>query len=243
MSDVVKTSGAKLPPQLANFKSGLQRAQAQLSASAGPGKPFLRLIKKGKWVYGQEDTYVEEGSLWAFNPLSIRHGWVCWKKIPEHLRSKEKAEKLGEVMVAITEPQPPRNDLPVHENGKWAEQYGVELACVSGEDEGTEVLYQGTAHGLLQAMHKYVTELWERINAGEDTVVGVTALGVSEYKHPVHGLTFKPEFDFVEWRALDDTSAVAEDGAEEEEDEGAEEEEEAPEPAAAATTRRRRRRA
>ena len=195
MTNEVVTFGKRpnLPSNLEAFAKGVQTKVADLSQSAVGQTPFIKLDKAGGgWMYGQDDTEVEEGSKWAFNPLSLEHGWIAWGD----------SEVLGERMVPISQPKPDPAELP-NVGVKWDEQISIQLKCVSGEDAGVEALYKGTSVGMKQAMHDYVTQLSERINNGETALVGVTTLAYSDYKHKKWGRIFKPEFDFTEWLTLE----------------------------------------
>ena len=49
-------------------------AVSKASTPIAGGVPILRLLRHGVWVYGQGDEPVQQGSEWAINPASMRHG-------------------------------------------------------------------------------------------------------------------------------------------------------------------------
>ena len=45
----------------------------------GGDKQFLKMDKgNGDWIFGQEETVVEDGSQWAVNPMSLMRGYISW---------------------------------------------------------------------------------------------------------------------------------------------------------------------
>jgi hypothetical protein len=209
MNDVVAFgSKATLPASLQAFAKGVQTAVADLSQAAAGGTPFLKLDRSGGgWMYGQDDTEVQEGSRWAFNPLSLEHGYIFWCD----------GKVLGEQMVPVSQPKPSNLPAPLGPDGNpvvrdakghavgWNDQISIQLKCLNGEDAGTEVIYKGTSLGLKQAMHEYTVALFERVQNGDPALVGVTELKYSHYKHKTYGTIYKPEFKFEQWLTLEGT--------------------------------------
>ena len=175
------------PSSLANVG-----AAVAVTASQGGGADLMRLLKEGEWAYGADDTYPEEDSQWAINPYSIQHGFISWVD----------SKVAGEVMCAVTAPLPPRGELP--DTGEsWDDQLSFGMQCVSGEDDGTAVLYKTTSVGGKRCIGKIANAIAARAQAGETAVVPVVALGVDSYKHKQYGKIFTPEMEIVEWRTLD----------------------------------------
>src|SRR5262245_57000959 len=142
--DITKPSVTALSSDyLTKLKGGI--AESRASTVLPGGKPFLRLLRDGEWVFGQSDDVVQDGSLWIVNPLSIGHGWSCWTNYD----TKAKNELLDEIMVSVTEPKPIRPP----NNGEWpyAEQRQMDLRCCHGEDTGVEVLYKTNSVGGMRA--------------------------------------------------------------------------------------------
>jgi hypothetical protein len=118
--------------------AGIAQAHREMRATGG-GKPFLRLLKKGIWVYGADDVEVQDGSRWAVNVTEMRHGWCCW--VDGGQGQKNTLE--GEEMVSVLEPKP--HQPPPIRGTAFNEQYSFELRCLDGDDEGVEVLYKPPA--------------------------------------------------------------------------------------------------
>lgn len=207
MNDVVAFgSKATLPASLQAFAKGVQTAVADLSQAAAGGTPFLKLDRSGGgWMYGQDDTEVQESSRWAFNPLSLEHGYIFWCD----------GKVLGEQMVPVSQPKPGNLPAVLGPDGNpvvrdsqgravgWADQISIQMKCLNGEDAGVEVIYKGTSLGLKQAMHEYTVALFERVQNGDPALVGVTELKYSHYKHKTYGTIYKPEFKFEQWLTLE----------------------------------------
>jgi len=224
---------------LANLQ-GLKQAVAKTRSEVPDvgSKPFLKLEKTGNWVYGQQGVVVEAGSLWAINPLSFMHGYVCWTDYPKE--AKKKNQNLGKVVVGLGKDKPEKANLAEYidpdgwNNGQpweWTTCISVELTCVSGEDEGVVVVYDTNSVSGVRLLSGYLDKLMAQLDKPDPTPVAVVTFGKDSYDHPQWGVTVVPEWNFVSWRALDDTTAP-----------GAEPEAE-PEPEAEAEAPNRRRRA
>jgi class 3 adenylate cyclase len=58
MNDVAKPKQTAVSAQLLDrLKSGIAESRAS-TVLAGGGKPYLRMLKSGEWVYGQRDDEV-----------------------------------------------------------------------------------------------------------------------------------------------------------------------------------------
>jgi hypothetical protein len=187
MSEVAIKNQAPLP---ANFGENLMKGIAETRATiivGGGGKPFLRLLRNGVWVYGPQDVEVQPGSNWAVNLASLSRGWVCWHD----------GKKLGEVMASVQVPFPPQ---PQPIGGKeFAEQFGFELSCVSGDDKGVEVIYRNNSDGFKKAFDKLVGELQQQWAADKEYYWPVLSLSEESYTHPRYGLIYKPVMSIVAW--------------------------------------------
>lgn len=213
---------------------------------------FLKMDKgNGEWLYGQEETVVEEGSLWAVNPLSLQYGYIAWNE-------DNKVE--GEVMVPIARPLPDKASLRAETldgqpSGKrgWQYQQSVVLACVTGEDAGTQVLYKQSSVGSQKLFNALVNAIQSQAEKGA-AIVPIVEFKSDSYKHDKYGRIYNPIFEIKEWRTLDDASAPGGSAEQDEEQALAAEYEaemtkagkapvtEAPPPAAADAPRRRVRR-
>jgi hypothetical protein len=184
--------------------------------SVGGDQQYLKMLTKGRdagtWVYGQEETEVEEGSLWAINPLSIKHGYVAWD-------THAGGAPVQEIMVSINRQLPSKDSLPVLPPGtpskkapnvpvdlEYADQRSLDAVCISGADEGVTVEYKQSSAGSMKLFSKVVNALLDQVSKG-DAIVAVGKWGFSSYDHKTYGEIYNPEFEIVEWRTVEDTSA------------------------------------
>lgn len=193
--------GSNALAALQGLKTGLQNVQQNI-VTAG-GDPFLRLVKDGIWVYGQENIEVEEGSEWAVNPMSLMHGFVSWTDHP----GKQANEVVGEVMVPMTSPLPLQTDL--RDTGwEWTQQLSIQLRCTSGEDKGEQTLYKTTSVGGLAAVKGLLTAIMKQLDVNPSRPVPVITLDVDSYSHKKWGKTFVPVFNVVGWVPMDGDSGA-----------------------------------
>jgi len=74
MSNITTFGGANLPSV-----QSLSGALRSIQTEVGPtGTVILKMDKTGHWVFGADQTEIEEGSLWAANPFSFVHGYIAW---------------------------------------------------------------------------------------------------------------------------------------------------------------------
>lgn len=209
-TDVTKTSAAGALAALGNLKQGLQNVQSGIRVAGG--EPILRMGRDGIWIYGADNVEVEDGSTWAINPMSLTHGFICWKVIPEG--SKEKPELLGEETRSMFQPLPNKDSLPDYGH-PWAEVLSVQLKCVSGEDEGEQVLYKTSSTGGLRAMKELIGSIMEAIDKHPETPVPVVQLKSDSYPHKQYGKTYFPVIAIENWVSMDGVAEEAAPAAEE----------------------------
>ena len=211
----------------AGLEENLAQAATEISSNVTTGgKPILK-FNSGDWVFGQEEYDVEEGSLWAADPTSYRWGWV---------RFSEEGKLLGDITVPITEKRPAKPEIPddgeMDEYGKpidWQEKYALELRCLTGEDEGAEVVYYTNTVGGRKLMSEFTTKLLNQVRKGNNRIVAVVELSGDSYKHKnkTYGTIHNPIFEYKEWREFvaaseDDDDAAADPAPEAQEEKEAE---------------------
>lgn len=172
----------------------------------GGDKQFLKMDKgNGDWLYGQDETVVEDESLWAVNPMSLLHGYISWDK-------NQQVE--GELMVPISRDVPSPDSLkvqgssdgrPTGQNG-WQFQMSVDMVCINGDDAGTVVQYKQSSVGAMKAFRALVDAIGGQIEGGKDEIVPIVEMKSDSYKHKKYGKIFNPVFEITEWRTMDDTS-------------------------------------
>jgi hypothetical protein len=236
-----------------SLASSLSNVASALPSSVGSDVQYLKMEKgSGDWLYGQEETLVDADSLWAVNPHSIQHGWVAWD-------SDAGGAPVQEIMVPASRPIPAEGSLPVLPQGvrgnqlAYKAQRSVQLVCIADPnadgkytDVGVVCEYKQSSVGAMRLFKDLIDKLLERVHAGDEAIVPIAKLSHSSYKHDRYGKIINPVLEFVEWRAMDDTSSPAAEAAVVADEAVEEEEELAAEYAAAAaqeaTPRRRARR-
>lgn len=203
-NDLMNVGG--IPATTADLMAGFQN-MLQVVPQAMT-MPLLRMQTDGMFVYGQENIEVEDGSLWAINPLTLEHGFCCWTNYDD---KDKKNELLGEFMVPFTKPTPSQADLPDH-GWPWKSQVAMQLRCMNGEDEGTHVMYKGSSVGLCNAVRDLVEALMEQIAKDPKNMVPVVALDSDHYTHKKYGKIYTPLLDIKRWVPMD--SGIANDADE-----------------------------
>ena len=185
MADIVKRT-EQLP---ADFGDSLMKGieQTRSTITTGGGKPFLRLTRAGDYIYGPQNIDVQDGSHWAVNLAALEHGWVCWGD----------GELLGQIMVDVRLPQPAR-PLPL-EGYAFEAQFGMGLACISGEDKGLEVIYKNNSLGYKKAFDQLLADVRARYLLDQAFYWPVLELLTSSYPHKKYGQIFEPVFKIVGW--------------------------------------------
>lgn len=191
MSELVKFSagGSPVPLDTKALAKGLSGIAQGLHGTT-TGLPFLGM-KNGIFHYGQEKIEVEEGSLWAINPYSIQHGFACWGD----------GELLGEVMSRFDQP-PPRQDELQDFGQPWAQQIGMQLKCIDGEDAGVTVEYKSTSIGMRNAAKALIDLIVQQAQNDPEHIVPVVELLTDSYHHKKYGEIFYPVLDPVEWMTM-----------------------------------------
>jgi len=180
-------------PSVSELKAGFQIARSE-KPSVG-GMTLLRLVD-GEWVFGPENTVVEEGSTWAINPASFQHGFVSWLD----------GSLVGEEMVAIHLPRPAFASLP-NTGAKWQEQVSFVLACIDGEDKGTQVLYKTSSLGGRRAFGEIAQAILNQMEKDESNIVPIVILETSSYRHKKYGKVHEPVMNLQQFASLDATEA------------------------------------
>lgn len=200
MENAVEQSNAgdNAVASLQNLKSGLQNVQQGIRS--GGGNAFMKFTKHGEWLYGVDSTEVEEDARWAINPFSIMHGFISWG---------DEGKPLGEVMVPMTQAKPALADLP-HTGEEWTDNFAMTLACVSGEDEGTQVEYKTNSDGGAQAFRDVISEIMAQLDKDPKKPVPVVELNSTHYKHATYGKIFKPALEVVGWETIGATKVSEE---------------------------------
>jgi hypothetical protein len=190
---------ANLPPV-----SSLSVALRQLDKDVGPaGSVILKMDKRGDWVFGADQTEVDDGTLWAVNPFSFVHGFIAWGD----------GEVLGEKMVSVSQPLPEMEPAPAGAKRGWETQVGMSLKCISGPDNGLEVRYNVTSVGGKRAVQGLAVAIAQQVESDQTKPVPVVTLKRDHYTHKSYGKIYTPVFEVQEWMSMD--GGKAEEPAEE----------------------------
>lgn len=193
--------------QMASLAKGL--AQSSQNAASNDGS-YMQFTKFGEWVWGSEKTEVEEDAVWAIHPQGFQHGWIGWGD-KAHNTAKQ---KLGEILVAATEPLPPQASLEEIQ-GSWNQQISMQMVCLSGFDKGVKVCFNSSSMGGRNAYASVINEVVAKINSGGAEVCPVVTLENSHYDHKDFGKIFTPVMTVTGWKTMGDLAdALAEAEAE-----------------------------
>ena len=165
------------------------------------GVTIIKMDKTGHWVFGADQTEVEEDSTWGINPFSFVHGFIAWGD----------GEVLAEKMTPVTEPLPELEAAPPGAKKGWESQIGLSVKCLTGTDAGLEARYVTTSVGGKRAIQELGAKIATQVEQDETKPVPVVRLDSDHYKHKDYGKIYTPILEVVDWVALDGapTPAVA----------------------------------
>ena len=178
-----------------DMAKGLQQSASQASSDSSA---FLKFTKFGSWVWGSEETEVEEESLWVIHPQAFQHGWIAWGDKAHN----NQGQKLGEILVSAVEPLPLESSLNAVE-GTWAKQVSMQLMCVEGLDKDVRVNYNANSAGGRSVYKDILNAVVEKITSGNPEVVPVVSLSSGSYTHKEYGKIFTPAMEIVEYKTLE----------------------------------------
>ncbi len=188
MSNIVAFAGANLPA-VNTLSTALRNINADVGSA---GVVILKMDKTGHWVFGADQTEVEEDSKWAVNPFSFVHGYIAWGD----------GEVLAEKMTSVANPLPEVDAAPPGAAKGWEVQIGMSLKCISGEDEGMEARFTTTSVGGKKAVQALAASIAQQVDKDQSKPVPVVRLGKEHYQHKKFGRIFTPLLDVVEWVSM-----------------------------------------
>ena len=189
MSNLVTFSQANLP-SVASLSTALRALEKDVGPS---GVVILKMDKTGHWVFGADQTEIEDGSTWAVNPFSFVHGYIAWGD----------GEVLGEKMVPVTQPLPELDAAPPSAKKGWESQVGMSLKCLTGDDQGMEARYTTTSVGGKRSVQTLAVAIAAQVEKDQSKPVPVVRLKKDHYTHKSYGKIFTPVFEVVEWASMD----------------------------------------
>ena len=195
MSNITPFGNAGLP-SVKSLSSALRSIKSDVSDA---GSVILKMDKTGHWVFGADQTEVEDDSIWAVNPFSFVHGYIAWGD----------GEVLAERMASVSEPLPELDPAPPAAKRGWEMQVGMTLACTNGEDEGMQARYANTSVGGKRAVQALAVAIAEQVDKDPMNPVPLVRLRKEHYQHKSYGRIYTPVFEIVEWSPLEGAGASA----------------------------------
>ena len=180
--------------------STLSTALRALEQGAGTaGVVILKMDNTGHWVFGADQTRVEDDSTWAVNPFSFVHGFIAWGD----------GEVLGEKMTGVQHPLPELDAAPPGAKRGWETQIGMSLKCLVGEDKDMEARFTTTSIGGKKAVQALGVAIATQVEKDQTKPVAVVRLKKDHYVHKSYGRIYTPVFEFVEWASMDGAAEEA----------------------------------
>ena len=196
MSNLATFSSANLPAV-----STLSTALRALEQGAGTsGVVILKMDKTGHWVFGADQTEVEDDSTWAVNPFSFVHGFIAWGD----------GEVLGEKMTGVQHPLPELDAAPPGAKRGWETQIGMSLKCLVGEDKDMEARFTTTSVGGKKAVQALGVAIATQVEKDQTKPVAIVRLKKDHYVHKSYGRIYTPVFEVVEWASMDGEAPAVE---------------------------------
>jgi hypothetical protein len=191
---VFKSAGL---PAVASLATSLR----SIATDVGPaGVVILKMDKTGHWVFGADQTEVEDDATWAVNPFSFVHGFIAWGD----------GEVLGEKMASVSQPLPELEVAPAAAKRGWETQVGMSLKCLTGEDKGMEARFTTTSVGGKRAVQALAVALATQVEKDQTKPVAIVKLKKDHYAHKSYGKIYTPVFEVVEWVSMDADEKPAE---------------------------------
>ena len=189
MSNITTFSGANLP-SVKSLATALRTIETDVG---GAGTVIIKMDKTGHWVFGADQTEIDDDALWAVNPFSFVHGYIAWGD----------GEVLAEKMGSVSQPLPELEAAPPGAKKGWETQVGFSMKCLSGQDEGMEVRYTTTSVGGKKAVQALAVAIATQVEKDQDKPVPVVTLGKEHYTHKSYGRIYTPVFAVKEWASMD----------------------------------------
>ena len=196
MSNIVSFAQAGLPA-VSSLSTALRTAAQTLAPATGV--VILKMDRTGHWVFGADQTEVEDESTWAVNPFSFVHGFIAWGD----------GQVLAEKMAPMTQPLPEVEAAPPGAAKGWEAQIGFSLKCLTGEDAGMEARYTATSVGGKRAVQELALAVAGQIEKDQTKPVAVITLGKDHYQHKSYGRIYTPVFKVDKWVGMDGPQADA----------------------------------
>jgi hypothetical protein len=194
MSNITTFSGANLP-SVKSLATALRTIETDVG---GAGTVIIKMDKTGHWVFGADQTEIEDDSTWAVNPFSFVHGYIAWGD----------GEVLAEKMGSVSQPLPELEAAPPGAKKGWETQVGFSMKCLDGADKDMEVRYTTTSVGGKKAVQALAVAIATQVEKDQSKPVPDVELGKEHYTHKSYGRIYTPVFKVLEWASMDGKSEV-----------------------------------
>jgi hypothetical protein len=194
MSNITTFSAANLP-SVTSLSTALRALETDVGAA---GVVILKMDKTGHWVFGADQTEVEDDSTWAVNPFSFVHGFIAWGD----------GEVLGEKMVSVSQPLPELEEAPPMARKGWETQVGMSMKCLSGDDKGMEVRYTTTSVGGKRSVQALAVAIATQVDTDPKLPVPIVNLEKEHYSHKSYGRIYTPIFKITSWMSMTDEAGT-----------------------------------
>ena len=171
-----------------------------LNVASEMGVTIIKMDRTGHWVFGADQTEIEDDSTWAVNPFSFVHGYIAWGD----------GEVLAEKMVSVSQPLPELEVAPPGAKKGWETQVGFSMKCLDGADKDMEVRYTTTSVGGKKAVQALAVAIATQVEKDQSKPVPIVQLGKEHYTHKSYGRIFTPIFKVMEWASMDGKAEVEE---------------------------------
>jgi hypothetical protein len=183
-------------PAVATLSAALRRLESEVGPA---GVAILKMDKTGHWVFGVDQTEVDDEATWAVNPYSFVHGFIAWGD----------GEVLAEKMASVAEPLPEVDAAPPGAKNGWQKQVGLSLKCLTGDDADLEVRFATTSVGGVRAVQQLAVEIAAQVEKDQTKPVPVIQLKKDHYQHKSYGRIFTPVFEIQSWMSMDGEAPAA----------------------------------
>ena len=169
-----------------------------LNVASEMGVTIIKMDRTGHWVFGADQTEIEDDSTWAVNPFSFVHGYIAWGD----------GEVLAEKMVSVSQPLPELEVAPPGAKKGWETQVGFSMKCLDGADKDMEARYTATSVGGKKGVQALAVAIATQVEKDQSKPVPVVELGKEHYTHKSYGRIYTPVFKVLEWASMDGKSEV-----------------------------------
>jgi hypothetical protein len=184
-------------PSVASLAPALRTLEKEVDAG---GSVIIKMDKTGHWVFGADQTEVEDGSSWAINPFSFVHGVIAWGD----------GEVLAEKMLSVADPLPELDEAPPAAKRGWEKQVGMSLKCITGDDKGMEARFSTTSVGGKRAVQELAIKIADQVDKDQTKPVPVVRLNKEHYQHKSYGRIYTPVFEVISWVSMEGEEATEE---------------------------------